>query len=433
MSSTGYNNLNIPSLNGLQTIKADQVTTTTLTSENIALGNLEVTNIIIDTDLTFQTGSNIIANGATVSDVELSYLDGASSNVQSQINAITTDIDTLDTQCLNIVGTDSVTTTINNDLVLTENLEAPGVLFDSSVTPQTDPFRPADKSKLDDTTLINSSNKLNAALISTGVVTNTEFDYLDGVTSNIQTQINTTVNYDSRITDLESDVDTIDLNIQHISGSSTATRFLTGNTEIKDLFISSNSFLLDTGVGIQFSTSGTQVDPFLPADKTQLAKLDNVTSTEVGYLDGLAENVQEALDYLTPAFSQYTTTDLLNDDLTDTANYVNSNNEWSPMGATKLDTGVYIISLMATLDNINQLNKLRCKIRVKDGTGILLESHYAGTILDNSTNNKQWYYLNTTLHYESTDTDNYVTVFSDYYFKPNSSCLCSARLQITRV
>ncbi len=426
----GLNTIETPTINGLRSLTLDQLDTSILSADSIYLSNIETSDIIVDNDIILLANANIIANGATITDVELSYLEGTTSNIQSQLEF-------LNTKCLNIVGTDSVTTTINNALVLTQNMETPGVLFDSSVTPQIDPFRPADKTKLDDTTLINSSNKLNATLISTGVVSNTEFDYLNGVTSNIQTQIDTAVNYDSRIDDLEDTTQNLSgtpgvtlhtglfssstMTSSTLSLSATAGNAITalGTTSefLKIEAASNTTNAIDVpiggitigtaGKGITF-TSGIQTKPYTDALNTKLN------------------------DILTPTFLQYTTTDLLNDDLTDTANYVESTNEWSPMGTTKLGTGIYVISLMATLDNINQLNKLRCKIRVKDGTGTV-ESHYAGTILDNSTNNKQWYYLNITYHFESTDTDNYVTVFSDYYFKPNSSCLCSARLQITRV
>ena len=84
--NTGYNSLNTPSINGLQFIKADDITTTSLTSTNIILGNLEVNDIIIDTDVTMQSGANIVANDSSISDVEISYLDGVVENVQDQID-----------------------------------------------------------------------------------------------------------------------------------------------------------------------------------------------------------------------------------------------------------------------------------------------------------------------------------------------------------
>lgn len=88
----GYNSLSTPSINGLQSIKADDITTVTLTSDNITLSNLEVNDILIDTDLTMQSGANIVANEASISDVELSYLDGVSSNIQNQIDTNTSNI-----------------------------------------------------------------------------------------------------------------------------------------------------------------------------------------------------------------------------------------------------------------------------------------------------------------------------------------------------
>ena len=45
-------------------------------------------NILTNTTLQLGTGANISTNGLTITDVELGYLDGATSNLQSQINAI---------------------------------------------------------------------------------------------------------------------------------------------------------------------------------------------------------------------------------------------------------------------------------------------------------------------------------------------------------
>lgn len=44
---------------------------------------------LVNTSITFDSTSTIVANAATISNVELSYLDGATSNIQAQINAIT--------------------------------------------------------------------------------------------------------------------------------------------------------------------------------------------------------------------------------------------------------------------------------------------------------------------------------------------------------
>jgi hypothetical protein len=87
------NTLTTGTINGLTDLSLDTLTTTTLNSETID-GNIiyynriEGNEIIVDTKLTL-TNTGVIAVGdKTISDVELTYLDGVSSNIQQQINNI---------------------------------------------------------------------------------------------------------------------------------------------------------------------------------------------------------------------------------------------------------------------------------------------------------------------------------------------------------
>ena len=93
MSSTGINTLTTGTINGLNSLALDELTTNTFTSDTID-GNLiyynkiEGNEIIVDTKLTLTSTGVISVGDKIISDIELTYLDGVSSNIQTQINAI---------------------------------------------------------------------------------------------------------------------------------------------------------------------------------------------------------------------------------------------------------------------------------------------------------------------------------------------------------
>jgi hypothetical protein len=91
----GINDLGYPTINGLKTLNLDELDTTILNANTID-GNIiyynriEGNEIIVDTKLTL-TNTGVIAVGDKfISDIELTYLDGVSSNIQTQINTINT-------------------------------------------------------------------------------------------------------------------------------------------------------------------------------------------------------------------------------------------------------------------------------------------------------------------------------------------------------
>ena len=84
------NTLNNPSISGIQTLNLDQLTVSTIDSDLIYIDRIEAKEMIIDTKLTL-TNTGVISVGAsTISDVELTYLDGTTSNIQTQLNNINT-------------------------------------------------------------------------------------------------------------------------------------------------------------------------------------------------------------------------------------------------------------------------------------------------------------------------------------------------------
>lgn len=119
------------------------------------------------TDVTATASEVNILDGATITTAELNYLDGVTSAIQTQLNG---------------KASTSHTHTVANITDLTATASEINVL--DGITSTT-----AELNKLDGFT--GDVNDLNYAkdLRATGV-TSTEFDYLDGVTSNIQTQLN---------------------------------------------------------------------------------------------------------------------------------------------------------------------------------------------------------------------------------------------------
>ena len=89
----GINDLGYPTINGLKSLNLDELNTTilnanTIDGDIIYYNRIEGNEIIVDTKLTL-TNTGVIAVGHKfISDIELTYLDGVTSNIQTQINNI---------------------------------------------------------------------------------------------------------------------------------------------------------------------------------------------------------------------------------------------------------------------------------------------------------------------------------------------------------
>ena len=95
MSSSGINTLTTGTINGLNSLALDELTTTTMSAgtidgDIIYYNRIEGNEIIVDTKLTLTSTGVISVGNKFISDIELTYLDGVSSNIQTQINNINT-------------------------------------------------------------------------------------------------------------------------------------------------------------------------------------------------------------------------------------------------------------------------------------------------------------------------------------------------------
>lgn len=108
---------------------------------------------------------------------------------------------------------------------------------------------------------------IDASKISTGLISNNEFNYLDGISANIQSQLN-------------------QLGQLAVSGTGA------GTTNYITKFVTSssmgNSTIIDDGSTVRFTT---------PISATSIS-VGNVSNTEISYLDGVSANIQNQLSEL---------------------------------------------------------------------------------------------------------------------------------------
>ena len=166
----GVNTLDTPTINGLRSLALDQLDSSQINTESLYLANIETNDVTIDDALILENGAVILTNGQTITDAELSYLDGTSSNIESRfitdesnISQNATDILSLEGKTQNISAI-AGTTTVNGTIVLSP------------------------------------SSDISANGVS---ISDTEISYLNGVSSNIQNQIDSVIDYSSEISALE--------------------------------------------------------------------------------------------------------------------------------------------------------------------------------------------------------------------------------------
>ena len=217
-----------------------------------------------------------------ITKIELGYLDGASSNIQTQINGKQASSDDLS-------NLSTCQTGASNALSLLTQAEVQ--ILDGATVSTTELNFVKDVSSAIQTQLdakhptIDSSARLNANLIASGTVDNTEFGYLNGVSSAIQTQLDNKQGLNANLTALNTCQ----------TGAATALALLTSSeVEILDGATISTTELNHLGSvssGIQAQLDGKQASA---TDLTTLsscqsggaAALAALTSAEVAFLDG---------------------------------------------------------------------------------------------------------------------------------------------------
>jgi hypothetical protein len=145
---------------------------------------------------------------------------------------------------------------------------------------------------------------INAAKLGTGVVDNTEFNYLNGVTSNIQTQLNAK---QATITGGATTITSSDLTVSRAlesngsgkvavsSVTSTELGYVSGVTSALQTQIDGKQATI-TGAATSITSSDLTSNKALTSDGSGKVAASSVTSTELGYLSGTTSAVQTQLD-----------------------------------------------------------------------------------------------------------------------------------------
>jgi hypothetical protein len=145
---------------------------------------------------------------------------------------------------------------------------------------------------------------INAAKLGTGVVDNTEFNYLNGVTSNIQTQLDAK---QATITGGATTITSSDLTVSRAlesngsgkvavsSVTSTELGYVSGVTSALQTQIDGKQATI-TGAATSITSSDLTSNKALTSDGSGKVAVSSVTSTELGYLSGTTSAIQTQLD-----------------------------------------------------------------------------------------------------------------------------------------
>lgn len=216
-----------------------------------------------DIDLNMDTLRCVIsdANGdldtSSTTSTEISYLGGATSNIQTQINtkASTTYVDAADALAVHLAGTETITgsKTFSINPTLSGETASRAAYFDAS------------------------------KVLQSSSTTSTELGYVNGVTSAIQTQLNTKAT-DSLVVHLAG--------AETITGSKTFTNQAVFTSGIRTDGGTNSSFDDLDGVEYNYGTASRA----LYLDASKIIQTGSTTSTELSYLNGVTSAVQTQLN-----------------------------------------------------------------------------------------------------------------------------------------
>ena len=243
-------------------------------NNSVTLGNSDVTAVYMAEDsgaTVYAAGLNLGSTAVTSTAAELNYVDGVTSNVQTQLDAKQATI------------TGAASTITSSDLttlrVLTSN--GSGKVEVSAVTSTElgylDGVTSALQTQIDTKqTTISASNRINANLINDGNISNTEFGYLNGLSSDIQTQLdakNATINSGNRLdADLINDGSISNTEFNYLNGVTSAVQ-----TQLDSKLSSSGN--ITTGGSIIIPDSGN-IGSSSDTDAIMIANSGNVTFSQ---------------------------------------------------------------------------------------------------------------------------------------------------------
>ena len=266
-------------------------------NNSVTLGNSDVTAVYMAEDsgaTVYAAGLNLGSTAVTSTAAELNYVDGVTSNVQTQLDAKQTTI--------------SASNRINANLINDGNISNTefGYLNGLSSDIQT---------QLDaKNATINSGNRLDADLINDGSISNTEYNYLNGVTSAIQTQLdgsgilssvtesgNTGVRLSTSSAANHGNIGSNAVDLSY-SGSSSSTKGATGSYAVAMGRLTTASGIYSTAIG--YNTTSTATYAVAMGGYTTAS---GIYSTAMGRQTTAIGYGSTAMGYVTTASGSYST------------------------------------------------------------------------------------------------------------------------------
>ncbi len=347
MSSNQINTLTSGTINGLNSLALDELTTTNLTAGTMDgdlffIDRIEANEVIVDTQLRL-TSTGVFSVGAvTISDIELTYLDGVSSNIQTQINNINT-------------NTSGLATTVATHTTQIAALEASDTTQNTTLathTSQISALQTSDTSQ--NTTLATHTSQISALQTS-------------------DTSQNTTLaTHTSQISA-----------IQTVNATQT--------TDINNL-----NFAV-TGQATTLTTHTSQISALQTSDTTQNANISNLQSSDTTQNTTLATHTAQISALQTSDATQNTNiTNLQASDTTQNTNITNLQTNVSALQTSDTTQNTNITTLQTKTQNITatSIKTMTDKRLVLNNSGEVLEmtgTHSYISGYDSSNNNRDFY------------------------------------------
>ena len=272
-----------------------------------------------------------LLDGVTATTTELNYVDGVTSSIQTQLNAKATlasptltgtpsaPTASASTNTTQIATTAYVTTALSNLLdgaptALDTLNELAAAINDDASYASTVTTALANKQATITgaaTTIVSSDLTASRAMVSDvngkiaiSEVTSTELGYLDGVTSSIQTQLDSKLSTSSGAasTIASSDLTAERALVSNASGKVAVSYITTTELGYLDGVTSAIQSQLDAKQGNITGSASTIVSTDLAADRvlvtnnSQKVAVSYITTTELGYLDGVTSAIQTQID-----------------------------------------------------------------------------------------------------------------------------------------
>lgn len=439
----GKNSLDEPTINGLKSLTLDEIDTNILNAGTIFLNNLETENIIIDNFLLMQNGSSILANSTNISDVEISYLDGLNANVQEQIEDIVDDINSLEIKTQNITaiaGETTFTGTINlnsgsnivsNGLSITDVEISYLDGLDSNIQEQIDLLPDMD----DVTDLIDKTQNIS---VSANV---TQFDNAI-LTDEIYLNSGGFIDFvDDRQYDAYTSVDKTKVTVLNINSTEMTINQIKFTDDVGSSAVQRTAFT--SFLRSLIITNGTNISNLQDktANITRGGSITNISGAlttpivSIGTQINFPDTSVQTTAYIptSPVLTQYSGDALicLGQVINSAGTWYNFNYTWQPT-AIFLTPGMYTINLMMTLGKINELQRIESYMFITRFGATVEESFESGIYLQSATGQREKYNYNLQFIYKSEHSTNLLNVYTAIHMKASSLSYFLGKVQILK-